>query len=329
MHWITKLNTPWVHFLILGVVFYQVQSVLFPEPKPVIGPLSEARIAALQQQWKSGSGQEPSIQQLAQLVDVELDRDMLFQHALELNIHLYDGVIRQRLIRNMHFLQMAENKSADTLFEQALEMRLHLDDTIVKRRLIQLVEQQILANNPPLQPSPKELEAEYQRRFDQLRKPALLSFKHLFFNAEREFEAARIIAQIDQQNLDYHAARQMGSPYLQGHSFASQSSDQLTQVFGKSFASDLEQEVNKQQWTTQQWYGPIRSAYGQHYVWLTEYQPERDALLNEVKEQLRNDLEYTARTAALQAGITKLRKNYELIGLEVVEVGGTSMEARK
>ena len=83
------------------------------------------------------------------MVAAELDRDMLFQRAIELDLHLYDTVVYQRLLRNMRFLQLGEGKTDQELYEEALSMRLHLGDEVVKRRLIQVMEQLMLAANPP------------------------------------------------------------------------------------------------------------------------------------------------------------------------------------
>ena len=87
MSFLSRLNKPWLHFIILGVIFYMLQNRFFPEPKPVVGPLNEARLEALQQQWFSSVGRLPSEEQKARLIAAELDRDMLFQRALELELH--------------------------------------------------------------------------------------------------------------------------------------------------------------------------------------------------------------------------------------------------
>ena len=111
MRFLARLNKPWLHFILLGLIFYKIQAAVFPEPRPVIGPLNDARVEALLQQWFATAGRAPTEKQKARMVTAELDRDMLFQRALELELHLYDTVVYQRLIRNMHFLQMGEGKS--------------------------------------------------------------------------------------------------------------------------------------------------------------------------------------------------------------------------
>ena len=65
----------------IGALLFYLQGKLFPEPKPVIGPLGEARIEALQQQWFASVGRLPTAEQQARMVRAELDRDMLFRRV--------------------------------------------------------------------------------------------------------------------------------------------------------------------------------------------------------------------------------------------------------
>ena len=319
MRWIITLKKPWLHFVVLGAVLFQLQSLLLPTPKAVIGPLSEARISALKAHWLASTGRQPTPKQATRFIAIELDRDMLFKRALELEFHLYDGIISQRLIRNMKFLQLAVDESDTSLLDQALERRLHLNDEVVKRRLIQLMEKQLLADNPTPKLSEEEVAAAFENRKEELRRPPLYSIEHVFFSRESEPKVAATIATIIEQKLDLLSARQLGSPFLQGHQFLRQTSEQLARTFGKGFVLSLEQALNEAtrskalpQTNTQQWLGPIRSAYGFHYVWIAEFEPGRNAQLREVEHQLRYDLEYEARKKALQCAIEALRKDYDV-----------------
>ena len=308
MTFLSRLNRPWVHFIVLGFVLFQLEAVLFPIPKTVIGPLSDERISALQQQWFASTGRQPSAEQQNRIVQGELNRDMLFQKALEMDIHLYDTVVYQRLLRNMGFLQLAEGKTDLELYEEALDMRLHLGDEVIKRRLIQVMEQFLLAANPPLVPTEAEIEAEFTARSLQLRKPARYSIEHLYFNSEREGEVDAVIAKIEAEELSATAAREMSSPFLPGYVFSRQSPDQLARHFGASFVTNLE-ETEPQ---AGQWVGPVRSTYGLHYVWVEAIEPERDSTLDEVKSQLLRDLEMRAKSTALASAIENLRADYEV-----------------
>ena len=309
MKFLARLNKPWVHFIILGFALFYLQAVLFPEPKPMLGPIGEARLEALQQQWAATTGRLPTPEQQARMVSAELDRDMLFQRAIELDLHRYDTVVYQRLLRNMNFLGLGEDKSDQEMYEEALDMRLHLGDEVVKRRLIQVMEQLLLASNPPRQPSDAEIQAEFEKRRDELRRPPRYSIEHLYFNRDREGEIETVIATIEEQGLTAEQARELSSPFLPGYVFKGLSPDQLARHFGAAFVKNL-QETNPQ---TGQWVGPIRSTYGLHYVWVIQVEPARDATLEEVQTLLQRDLESRARNQALEDSLSRMREQYEVI----------------
>lgn len=305
---LARLNRPWIHFLVIGIALFWAQGRLFPEPPTVIGPLSEARLETLQQQWVSTVGRLPSEAQLERMVSSELDRDMMFQRGLELNLHLYDPVVYQRLLRNMNFLGLAEGKSDEERYEQALEMRLHLGDEVIKRRLIQIVEQLMLASNPPAVPSEEEVVTEFDARKEELRRPPRYSIEHIYFNREREAEAEQVIARINSEALKPEQARELGSPFLPGYRFMRQTPEQLSRHFGAAFVMNLEQAGP----VAGQWLGPVRSTYGLHHVFVEALEPSRDATLEEVRPLLVRDLESRARAAALQESIENLRQDYEV-----------------
>jgi PPIC-type PPIASE domain len=308
MKLLARLNRPWVHFIVLGSLLFYLQGVFFPEPKPVLGPLSEARLEALQKQWLASVGREPTPEQLARMVQAELDRDMLFARALELKLHLYDTVVYQRLVLNMRFLQQGTDTTEAELYKQALDLRLHLSDEVIKRRMVQVMEQLLLAANPPHAPTEAEIVAEFDQRREELRKAPRYSIEHIYFNREREGEAAAIIAKINEQNLTPVQARELSSPFLPGYQFTAQSPDQLARHFGAAFVENL-QQLDPQ---PGRWVGPVRSTYGLHHVWVSTVEPAREATLDEVRQQLVRDLESRSRDTALRESISAMRQNYEI-----------------
>jgi len=308
MSLLSRLNRPWLHFIVLGLALFELQRMVFPEPRPVVGPLTEARVDTLVQQWVSATGKPPNTEQLARLAAQELDRDMLFQHALSLELHLYDSVVYQRLLRNMYFLQLAGERSDDEIYQQALEMRLHLGDEVIKRRMIQVMEQLLLANAPPAPVTDEEIETEFASRREELRRPPRYSIEQLYFNREREKDIPQVIERIRKQGLNATEARQLSSPFLPGYVFNKQTPDQLARSFGAAFVMNLQQAEPQ----AGKWVGPLASTYGQHYVWVEAIEPARDATLDEVRAQLERDLASRHRGEALRSAIDQLRQNYEV-----------------
>ncbi len=305
---VTKFSQPWLHFIVLGVVFYNVQVAMFPEPKAVIGPLHASRIDTLQQQWFNRFGREPSAAQKQKMIADELERDLLFQHALDLDLHRRDKIVYDQLIRNMHFLNMAEGKDNSELFQQALDMQLHLGDELVKRRLIDKVQNRLLSEASAAAPTKEQLRSEFSDRKEQFRLPARLSIAHLFFTEEREEQIKSVIAEIQENKLDVKAARHLSAPFMSGYEFHRQTPDQLARHFGAQFVSELAQASP----VAGQWLGPIRSLYGLHYVWVAAIEPAREARFAEVEPQIRRDLETKIRTQALKNSIAALHNEYEV-----------------
>jgi hypothetical protein len=303
-----RLNRPWLHFLIVGVVFYQVQAIVFPEPKTVIGPLSESVHNALQQQWLTRFGNLPTAKQKTKMIADELDRDLLFQRALELHLHLHDSIIFDQLIRNMRFLDADTEKTSTELFQVALDMRLHLGDEVVKRRLIEKMKQRLLTINPPIEVTETQIAAEFIARKHEFYRSPRYSFAHVFISSEREAELKSVIKTIQDQRLTARTARYLSSPFMSGYEFQAQTAEQLTRNFGVLFISDLA----KLGPVVGQWYGPIRSSFGWHYLWISAIEQGRDARLDEVTRQLRYGLEVSARERALQTAMAALRSEYEV-----------------
>lgn len=303
------LSKPWLHFLLIGVFLFWLQGRFFPQPKPVVGPLGQARIEALQQQWFVSVGRLPNEAQQLRLVEAELDRDMLFQRAVDLQLHRSDTVVYQRLLRNMQFLQLSQGKSEQALYEQALEMRLHLSDEVIKRRMIQVMEQLLLAGNPPVPVSEADILAEFSTRRQELRRAPRYSIEHLYFGRAGQGDMNKALQAIQEGGLSAKQALQFSAPFLSGYKFVSQTAEQLARTFGAMFVKNFEQA----QPVAGRWVGPIQSTYGPHYVWVNAVEASRDATLAEVRVRLQRDLESRNRASALAQSITDLRSRYEVL----------------
>jgi hypothetical protein len=303
------LRRPSLHFIVLGSALFLLLRWLDPPPVPTVGPLPASSLENLKRQWFSTTGRMPGEEQLAGMIDAELDREILFREGLELEIYQFDPVVRQRLIRNMNFLQMAGDKDEEKLFREALRMELHLGDEVVKRRLIQVMEQLLLARHPPLAPTDEDVRTAFAARREELRRPVRYSIEHIYLTRDRSDQVSAVSEQVRAQSMTPLAARKLSSPFLPGYRFLSQSPQQLARNFGAGFVLNLEAQ-NPQ---VDSWVGPVESTYGFHMVWIEQLQPARDARLDEVREQILRDLKLERRRAALRDAIAGVRENYEVI----------------
>ena len=304
-----RFNRPWLHFLVLGGALFYFFRWLDPPPKPVVGPLSEARIESLQRQWFSAARRPATPAQIDAMKRAELDRDMLFQEGLRLELHLFDSVVRQRLIRNMRFLRMGDDKSDEALYKSALRMELHLGDEVVKRRLIQAMEQLLLAQQAIQKPDNADLQQRFEEQREQLRRPPRYSFEHVFLTRDRAGEAEKVLATIETEQLTAEQARQKSSPFLPGYRFTALSPQQVARHFGAAFVLNLQQAKP----VSKAWLGPIESTYGLHLVWMDSIEEPRDATLDEVSKQLSRNLLLERRSAALRNAIDQVRQDYEVV----------------
>jgi hypothetical protein len=304
-----RFNRPWLHFLVLGTGLFYLFRWIDPPPPPTVGPLPESRVENLKRQWFTTAGRPPGPEQLNRMVMAELERDILFQEAIDMELHRYDSVVQQRLIKNMRFLRLGDDKTDAELYNEALRMELHLGDEVVKRRLIQLMEQILLAQAGVPIPSENEVEASFAERREELRRPPRYSIEHVFLTRDREPEIAAVVDRIQAENLNGEQARQLSSPFLPGYRFNAQSPAQLARHFGAGFVSNLQALEAR----PGSWVGPVESTYGYHLVWVEALEPSRDARLEEVRQQLERDLALEMRNKALREAVEQVRANYEVI----------------
>ena len=300
---------PGLHFFILGLALFYAKASLFPAPLPSVGPLPDTRVENLKRQWFSATGRVPSARQLQRMIDAELDREVLFREGLALEIHRHDPIVRQRLVRNMRFLGVGEERDDESLYQEALRMELHLGDEVVKRRLIQVMEQMLLARRPPPAPTAADIAEAFQQRREELRLPPRYTIAQVFLTRERAEEGQALLERISEQSLEPARAMEFSSPFLPGYRFDAQSPAQLARHFGAAFVLNFEQLSPE----AGQWVGPVQSTYGSHLIWVEAIEPARDPVLEEVRERLVRDLELSRRREALAAAVADLRRDYEVL----------------
>lgn len=302
-------SKPWLHFVLLGIILNDISGRIFPPSAPVIGPLSTERISTLQRRWMDVTRTVPTPLQLKSMIKSELDRDMMFHFALSRELHLHDPVVYQRLLRNMLFLDLSRGKPKEQVYKEAIDMRMHLGDEVIKRRMIQVVEQILVARNPPDPPSEKQISETFDGRKKEFQRPNKYTLQHLYFPQRKSSNLSSAMNVIKRENMTPEEARKLSFPFLPGYKFVRQSGEQLSRRFGYEFTKNLQAldlSPNK-------WFGPIGSTYGQHLVWIDEIELARDAVLSEVRSELVRDLERNAYKDALAAELDKLRMKYEYI----------------
>ena len=302
------LRTPWLHFLVLGVMLFVGGQWLFPEPKPVLGPPNPDRLSAMVENYTrfAPDGVSPAL--FERFIDTELRDELLFREALNRDLQYRDAAVEQRIIRNMRFLDANTAASDRELVEQGYALRLHLTDEVIRRRLVQIMERLIVATRPNPAPSGEALATRYQQDLDSWREPARYTFSHVFLSTERASEMPTLMAQINAENLSSDAARLLGAPFLSGYAFRRQSPEQMTRVFGAEFAA----QVSATEVRAGAWIGPVSSVFGQHYIYIEAFEPSRALPLEEVSVRIERDLVREGEEQAVVDWVKEAMAGYEV-----------------
>jgi hypothetical protein len=110
---ISFFKRPWVHFVAIGLALFIASDTLQEPERMVVNAPDSTRINELKTEWTRATGRAPTEEQIARLVESEIDREILFQEAVRRGWHETDLIVRQRLIRNMKFLYHATTASDD------------------------------------------------------------------------------------------------------------------------------------------------------------------------------------------------------------------------
>ena len=302
-----------LHFIALGALLFLLYA---PQPRTEAIPreplqLDQQQLDALRGNWIAAIGRAPSDLEMQGLIRREIDDEILFREAVERSVHLYDPVIRQRLVLNMRFLGAPEQRSDDELFDEALQLGMHRNDIVVRRRLVQIMEMSIqdAADREPV--SEAELQAMYELRREELTVPARWRISHVYFSVDRRGErglddARAALQRLRSGDVTVQDAPGLGDPFLGGHALPLFSESQLAGQFGTDFAASVAG------CPLQQWCEPLGSSFGVHLVWVEEYVPARvpDIGEPEVRRRLVADVVRERGKKLLSEALSRLREHY-------------------
>jgi hypothetical protein len=199
----------------------------------------------------------------------------------------------------------------EVLYREAVAMGLDRDDTIVRRRLRQKLEFLTEETAETVPPSDAELQAFLQQHADAFRVEPRLAFQHVYLSRERRGDAAdaaarELLAQLTTGATATDTAA-LGDPFLLPHAFVLLSRNEITRLFGDTFATQLQHlELSR-------WVGPIESAYGLHLVFIHERTDGRLPALAEVRQAVQREWLATRRKEVNEQFYQRLRARYTVI----------------
>ncbi len=199
----------------------------------------------------------------------------------------------------------------EVLYREALALGLDRDDTIVRRRLAQKMEFLIEDLGSRAQPGEEDLRVFLADHPDLFRERARLTVSQVYVSADRrggeaEGVALRILATLREASHDGDPGTRGDVPPM-AHSYTDVDHDEIAGIFGADFADSVAGLPPGA------WYGPVRSGYGLHLVFVHGRSDSRLPELAEVEQKVRGEWRATRRREVNEASVAKLLEGYEVV----------------
>jgi hypothetical protein len=198
----------------------------------------------------------------------------------------------------------------EVFYREGRAAGLDRDDVIIRRRVRQKME--FLAEEMSVpEPSDEQLAAYLASNPERFRTEDQLTFRQVFLSATRRANAIEsdskqvgsVLARADGA-VD---ATALGDPFLLGEEFRGVSPSKLTSIFGEDFSKQIAAME------TGRWQGPIPSAFGQHFVFISERISGGSPLLDAVRPAVRREWANAQRLEAERRLYASLRERYEIV----------------
>jgi len=273
------LRAPVAHFLALGAVLLALRAWLDPPraPRPRI-VISAADVARLVEAWTEEHGSRPDAAATEGFVNAAIDEELLYREALARGFDRRDSAVRERLVRLGGFVGEESARDRESLEREARRLGLERSDLVIRRHLVEMMELAAGWVGEADLPSEPELREYLARHAEDFAQPARLRMTHVYFSADARGDATAdalaLLEELRGSGADAGAGR--GDAFIRGAEFDG-SRDELASAFGTSFAEAVDRAPSRA------WFGPVRSGYGMHLVWVHRREPGRTPSLAEVR----------------------------------------------
>jgi hypothetical protein len=283
------LREPLVHFLFIGLALFAVYGALQKVP------------------GKSGASYR-----------IEFTQDDLRQLQMAFTAQW------QRPPTSQEFLGLLNAKvREEILYREALALGLDKDDTIVKRRMAQKMEflsEDVAAAH---EPTTQELKNWFAKNPQGFVLPGRVTFRHLFFSADRRGQkaredAARALKKLAGKPEEYAAASALADRFMLQDYYRDRTAEQLAKELGSNFALSLFRL------TPGSWQGPIESGYGWHLVWIDSLTPGRVPAFEEIESEVKSEWMAEQHAEYKRKAYEAMRERYEIVVPQAPEKAATS-----
>ncbi len=273
--------------------------------------ISAARLEMLRSDWTAGRARPLTPEEENNLMESCINDELLYREALRLGMDRTSPVVQRRLGQVACFILGNQESEQDDLLREARKFGLDQRDVVIRRHLIQsmrLLLEQII---PEEFPTEADIQAYYTRNADYFLKPIRLSLSHVYLSEERrgDFltnEASHVLDELKAEAVETEVAPYQGDPFMYGYHFSNRSLQDLTRIFGDHFAQKV---MNLE---TGAWYGPIKSCYGLHLVWIREKRAQCPAPFETVRGRVVHQLLTEWKKQRLENALQQLRSVYNI-----------------
>ncbi len=266
------LKEPLIHFLLGGTLLF----VLFAwknrssEEQPDEIVVSPAQVEVLVNGWSRIWQRPPQPDEVEFIIDDYVREEVYYREALKLGLEQDDMIIRRRLRQKMEFLAEDFHQEND--------------------------------------PGDEALQQFLTTHADEFQEPAVLSFRHIYFNPDKRGDSAAADATNTLAELtpdtDPAYVETLGDPFFLQREFESMSEADIARVLGDAFVQKL------LELTPDEWSGPLLSGFGQHLVLVTDRVEGRVPALGEIREAVLQQWQSVQREKYAEEFFQQLRSQY-------------------
>ena len=270
------LREPLIHFFVLGLVVFGLHAVLDRKPEATVNDPYLVEISSADIEW------------MWTLFNKKMGREPTGKDLR--------GQVNQ-LIREQ------------ILSREAVAMGLDEGDIVVRRRLVQKVEFLFKDLSATLEPTEDDLRNYYTENRPKYEVPPQVTFTQAYFNIDsRGIDGAKQAAQaLTKEGHDPSKASTLGDTSILSPGCTQCSVKEIRNRFGTDFAKAVKNLEPKS------WYGPIRSTYGFHAVYIYARQEAILPKLENVIDRVRNDWMFENQEENARRVYKEIRSRYRVL----------------
>jgi hypothetical protein len=196
------------------------------------------------------------------------DDELLYREALALGVDRRDPAVRERLVRLGGFVG-EERDEREAQEAEARRLGLETSDLVVHRHLAEVMRLAAGWLDAADYPTEAELGAYLAAHADAFRAPTRVRFTQVYLARDRhgttlDADAARLLAELRREHVPPVDAAARGDASLIGATVGPIAAADLDRQLGPGFSASLDDAP------VGSWFGPVRSSYGLHLIWIEE-----------------------------------------------------------